>query len=98
MHGLGFSFSLDSHALLVPWSPSFHFSLSTSILSKTYASLGECYHYSKVDLSTLVELTLLRILTLIYPQLDLNPIKLIINITKLGVQSQSFNVKLRISC
>ncbi len=70
LYGLGFSLSLDSHALLVPWSPSFHFSLSTSILSttyapilsRTYASVGGCYHYSKVDLSNLVELTLLRIL------------------------------------
>ncbi len=63
MYGIGFSFSLDSHALLVPWSPSFYFSLSTSILSTTYASVGGCYYYYKVDLSTLVELTLPRILT-----------------------------------
>jgi hypothetical protein len=59
MHGLGFSCSLDSPAFGGgPWSPSFHFSLSTYILSMTYASVMGCYHYSKVDLSTLVELTL----------------------------------------
>jgi hypothetical protein len=63
MNGLGFFFYLDSDALLVPWSPPFHFSLSTSILSTAYESVGGCYHYSKVDLSTLVEFTLLRILT-----------------------------------
>jgi hypothetical protein len=40
------------------WSPLLHFSLSTYILSTTFASVGGCYHYSKVDLSTPVELTL----------------------------------------
>jgi hypothetical protein len=48
-----FSFSLASHALLVPWSPSF---ISFSPLTYVYdmCKCGGCYNIQYVDLSTLV--------------------------------------------